>query len=67
MQLVERVGNDGREVAGMRGHVHKRGTTWTVVYDEGRDENGRRQQRSKGGFAPGGRRRVPDRRPLAAR
>ena len=36
---------------GMRGHVHKRGTTWTVVYDEGHDENGRRRQRSKGGFA----------------
>ena len=34
----------------MRGHVHKRGTTWTVVYDEGHDENGRRRQRSKGGF-----------------
>ena len=35
----------------MRGHVHKRGTTWTVVYDEGHDENGGRRQRSKGGFA----------------
>ena len=35
----------------MSGHVHKRGTTWTVVYDEGHDENGRRRQRSKGGFA----------------
>ena len=34
----------------MRGHVHKRGATWTVVYDEGHDENGRRRQRSKGGF-----------------
>ena len=33
----------------MRGHVRKRGSTWTVVYDEGRD--GRRRQRSKGGFA----------------
>jgi Arm DNA-binding domain/Phage integrase, N-terminal SAM-like domain len=35
----------------MRGHVHKRGSTWTVVYDEGQDEHGKRRQRSKGGFA----------------
>ena len=35
----------------MRGHVRKRGSTWTVVYDEGHDEHGRRRQRSKGGFA----------------
>ena len=35
----------------MRGHVRKRGATWTVVYDEGRDEHGRRRQRSRGGFA----------------
>jgi integrase len=35
----------------MRGHVYKRGTTWTVVCDEGHDEHGRRRQRSKGGFA----------------
>jgi integrase len=34
----------------MRGHVYKRGTTWTVVYDEGHDEHSRRRQRSKGGF-----------------
>jgi integrase len=34
----------------MRGHVRKRGASWTVVYDEGRDERGRRRQRSKGGF-----------------
>jgi integrase len=34
----------------MRGHIHKRGTTWTAVYDEGHGENGRRRQRSKGGF-----------------
>jgi integrase len=34
----------------MRGHVYKRGTTWTAVYDEGHDEQGRRRQRSKGGF-----------------
>jgi len=33
----------------MRGHVRKRGSTWTVMYDEPRD--GRRRQRSKGGFA----------------
>jgi integrase len=35
----------------MRGHVRKRGTTWTVMFDEGRDEHGKRRQRSKGGFA----------------
>jgi integrase len=34
----------------MRGHIYRRGDRWTVVYDEGRDENGRRRQRSKGGF-----------------
>lgn len=35
----------------MRGHVHKRGSTWTAVYDEGRNEGGKRRQRTKGGFA----------------
>jgi hypothetical protein len=35
----------------MRGHVYKRGNGWTVVYDEGHDEQGKRRQRSKGGFA----------------
>ena len=35
----------------MRGHAYKRGATWTVVYDEQPDENGKRRQRSKGGFA----------------
>lgn len=35
----------------MRGSVKKRGSTWTVVYDEGHDEHGRRVQRSRGGFA----------------
>src|SRR5215203_543229 len=35
----------------MRGHVRKRGSSWTVVYDEGQDEHGKRRQRSKGGFA----------------
>lgn len=35
----------------MRGHVYKRGATWTVVYDEHADEHGKRRQRSKGGFA----------------
>jgi integrase len=34
----------------VRGHVYKRGATWTAVYDEGHDEHGRRRQRSKGGF-----------------
>ena len=31
----------------MRGHVRKRGTTWTVVYDEGHNETGRRRQPRK--------------------
>jgi hypothetical protein len=35
----------------MRGHIHKRGSTWTVVYDETAGEEGKRRQRSKGGFA----------------
>ena len=34
----------------MRGNVYKRGSTWTVRYDEGHDERNRRRQRSKGGF-----------------
>ena len=35
----------------MRGHVHKRGQTWTYVVDGGRDPaTGRRRQRTKGGF-----------------
>lgn len=32
----------------MRGHVRKRGSTWTVVYDENPDVDGKRRQRSKG-------------------
>jgi hypothetical protein len=35
----------------MRGHAYKRGTSWTVVYDEQPDDDGKRRQRSKGGFA----------------
>jgi hypothetical protein len=35
----------------MRGHVRKRGKTWCVVYDEAPDENGKRTQRWKSGFA----------------
>jgi integrase len=35
----------------MRGHVRKRGASWAVVYDEGHDENGRRRQRWRSGFA----------------
>jgi len=35
----------------MRGNIYKRGSTWSVRYDEGYDEHGRRRQRSKGGFA----------------
>jgi hypothetical protein len=34
----------------MRGHVHRRGSTWTAVYDEGTREDGKRRQRTKGGF-----------------
>jgi integrase len=35
----------------MRGHVRKRGNTWAVVYDEGRDEEGKRAPKWKSGFA----------------
>jgi integrase len=35
----------------MRGHVRQRGKTWAIVYDEGYDENGKRRQRWRGGFA----------------
>ena len=34
----------------MRGHVYKRGNTYTYVVDLGRDQNGKRMQTSKGGF-----------------
>jgi Arm DNA-binding domain len=34
----------------MRGHAYKRGASWTVVYDEP-GQDGKRRQRSKGGFA----------------
>ncbi|MGZ4394537.1 MAG: site-specific integrase [Gaiellaceae bacterium] len=34
----------------MRGSVIRRGRTWSVVYDEGRAENGRRVQRWRGGY-----------------
>jgi hypothetical protein len=38
-------------VSTVRGHVHRRGTTWTYVIDVGRDPStGRRRQRTKGGF-----------------
>ena len=36
----------------MRGsHVHRRNKTWTIIYDQGVNEAGKRQQRTKGGFA----------------
>jgi Arm DNA-binding domain len=35
----------------VRGHTYRRGQTWTAVYDEASGEDGRRRQRSKGGFA----------------
>src|SRR4051794_28847696 len=35
----------------MRGHIRKRGNKWCIVYDEGRDEYGRRIQRWKSGYA----------------
>src|SRR5262249_46982358 len=38
------------EGGAMRGHVRRRGRTWSIVYDEGRDEHGVRMQRWKGGF-----------------
>lgn len=34
----------------MRGHIRKRGSTWAVVVDVGRDEDGRRQQKWHSGF-----------------
>jgi integrase len=34
----------------MSGNVHKRGTTWSAMWDEPRGPDGRRQQRKKGGF-----------------
>lgn len=35
----------------MKGHVYKRGKTWTTVLDYGKDPfSGKRQQKSKGGF-----------------
>ena len=38
----------------MRGRVFKRGSTWTIVVDVGVAPNGRRKQKSKGGFATKG-------------
>ncbi len=35
----------------MRGHVFKRGSTWSFIHDVGRRADGRRQQTLKGGFA----------------
>lgn len=34
----------------MRGHIRKRGSTWAVVVDVGRDANGRRRQKWHSGF-----------------
>ncbi len=34
----------------MRGHTYRRGRTWTYVIDVGVGPNGKRRQRSKGGF-----------------
>ncbi len=34
----------------MRGHIRKRGSTWAVVVDIGRDEQGRRRQKWHSGF-----------------
>jgi integrase len=34
----------------MRGHIRKRGSTWAVVVDIGRDEKGRRRQKWHSGF-----------------
>ena len=35
----------------MRGHVRKRGRTWSIVFDAGIDDTGRRRQQWRGGFA----------------
>ena len=35
----------------MRGHVRRRGSKWSIVYDESRDENDNRTQRWRSGFA----------------
>lgn len=34
----------------MRGHIAKRGSTWSIVVDIGRDENGKRKQKRFSGF-----------------
>lgn len=34
----------------MRGHIVKRGSTWSFVVDIGRDENGKRKQKWFSGF-----------------
>jgi hypothetical protein len=34
----------------VRGHVYRRGKTWTYIVDVGHDTTGRRRQTSKGGF-----------------
>ena len=34
----------------MKGHTYQRGKTWSYVVDAGKDENGKRQQSTKGGF-----------------
>lgn len=34
----------------MKGHVRKRGKSWCLVYDEGRDGSGKRIQRWRGGY-----------------
>lgn len=34
----------------MRGHIRKRGTTWSIVIDLGRNELGRRKQKWHGGY-----------------
>jgi hypothetical protein len=35
----------------MRGHVRRRGSSWSVVVDVGRDEDGKRIQKWHSGFA----------------
>lgn len=34
----------------MKGHIHRRGGTWSVMWDEPRGPDGKRRQRKKGGF-----------------
>jgi integrase len=52
MPLANEMLTDPLASVGMRGHVRKRGSTWSYVVDVGSDPTtGRRRQRTKGGFS----------------